>query len=117
MHDEQAAGAPRNARGQAVAGGPLVSALFAPHRSVGLLEQAAVFLRPKLARQIPLNERLKAFWAGCVAARDLAASDVIEAEFMALARTTGITHDLGRHAESDLRHVIRMALIGYNPFQ
>ena len=94
-----------------------MSAPFTPPRAIDLLEQASAFLRPKLARPLPINERLKAFWAGCVAARDLGASDAIEAEFLALARETGIAADLGRHAETDLRHVIRMALIGYNPFQ
>lgn len=94
-----------------------MSAPLAPPLAIDLLEQASIFLRPRLARRLPINERLKAFWAGCVAARDLAASDVIEAEFLALARATGIAEDLGRHAETDLRHVIRMALIGGNPFQ
>lgn len=86
-------------------------------RAIDLLEQAMMFLRPRLAQTLPINERLKALWAGCVAARDLGASDVIEAEFLALARETGIADDLGRHAETDLRHIIRMALIGCNPFQ
>lgn len=86
-------------------------------RAIALLEQATVFLRPRLERSLPIHERLKTFWAGCVAARDLAATDVIEMEFLTLASETGITTDLGRNAETDLRHVIRMALIGSNPLQ
>jgi hypothetical protein len=82
-----------------------------------LLQQAAAFLRPRLERSLPINERLKIFWAGCVAARELGAMDVVETEFLMLASETGITADLGRHAEADLRHVVRMALIGSNPFQ
>lgn len=94
-----------------------MAASLTPRHAIGLLEQASAFLRPKLVRRLPIHERLKAFWAGCVAARDLGPSEAIEAEFLALARETGIAADLGRHAETDLRHVIRMALIGYNPFQ
>ncbi len=48
-----------------------MSASSTPPRSVDLLKQAAAFLRPRLGREAPLNERLKTFWAGCVAARDL----------------------------------------------
>jgi hypothetical protein len=94
-----------------------VSAPSTSPRAIDLLQQAAAFLRPRLERSLPIHERLKTFWAGCVAARDLGATDVVETEFLALASETGITADLGRHAETDLRHVIRMALIGSNPFQ
>lgn len=88
-----------------------------PPPAVDLLAQASAFLRPRLDRSFPISERLKTLWAGCVAARDLGAVDVVEAEFLALAREAGIHADLGRHADEDLRHVIRMAFRGYNPFQ
>lgn len=86
-------------------------------RALDLLGEASAFLRPRLARSLTIQERLTAFWAGCVAARDLGPNEAVEAEFLALASETGIAAALGRHAETDLRHVIRMALIGYNPFQ
>ena len=64
-----------------------------------------------------IGERLRTLWAGVAAARDLGAADVIEDEFLALARSTGVAGELGRHAEADLRHVIRWAMLGQNPFQ
>jgi hypothetical protein len=86
-------------------------------RALDLLERALLFVRPRLARKTPTTERLKILWAACVAARNLATNDVIEKSFLALAAVSGITDDLGRHAEADLRHVIRMAIVGQNPFQ
>jgi hypothetical protein len=35
---------------------------------------------------------------------------------MTVALDTGLARDLGRHAEEDLRHVIRWALHDRNPF-
>jgi len=90
---------------------------FAPLKTVDLLGQAVAFLRPQLGRSLPIRERLKNFWAGCVAARDLGASDVIEAEFLALGRECEIAEDLGRHGDADLKHLVRMAMLGSNPFQ
>jgi hypothetical protein len=82
-----------------------------------LVAQAADYLRPHLDRSKPSGERLKALWAAVVAARDFGASDVVEQEFLQLARDTGLFTDLGRCADSDLRHVIRWAIRDKNPFQ
>jgi hypothetical protein len=41
----------------------------------------------------------------------------VEAEFFRLAHETGLFSDLGRHADEDLRHVIRWAILNQNPFQ
>ena len=81
------------------------------------LAQAITVVKPHLRRSIPVGNRLRAFWAAVVAGRDLAASDVIVEEFMNLAHDTGLAADLGYHADADLRHVIRFAQLGQNPFQ
>jgi hypothetical protein len=52
-----------------------------------------------------------------VAARDLGATDVVEGEFLRLARDSGLYADLGSHADADLRHIIRWAMLDQNPFQ
>jgi hypothetical protein len=82
-----------------------------------MLAEAIAYVRPRLQGANPIGDRLRTFWAGVAAARDLAAADVIEAEFLLLARDTRLTADLGRHAETDIRHVIRWAMLGMNPFQ
>jgi hypothetical protein len=64
-----------------------------------------------------VGDRLHTLWAGVAAARDLGAADVIQAEFLALAHNTGLAGDLGHRADADLRHVIRWAMLGQNPFQ
>jgi hypothetical protein len=84
--------------------------------SVDLLARAIEHVRPHLNPSLPIGERVRNFWAGVVASRDLAAADVIEAEFLPLARETGLYRDLGWHAEQDLRHVIHWAMINQNPF-
>lgn len=82
-----------------------------------LLTQAADYVRPFLDRSNPISERLHALWAAAVAARNLGASDVIEDEFLQLARDTGLVADLGRRGDADLRHIIRWAMLDQNPFQ
>lgn len=81
------------------------------------LTQATAYVRPLLDRSYPLAERLRTFWAAVVATRDVGASDVVEEEFLQLAREVGLFDDLGRHAEADLRHVIRWAMLDQNPFR
>jgi hypothetical protein len=81
------------------------------------LAEAVAYVRPRLEVASPIGDRLRALWAGVAAARDLAAADVIEAEFLLLARDTRLAAGLGRHAETDIRHVIRWAMLGMNPFQ
>lgn len=82
-----------------------------------LLIEAISYVRPHLDRTLPVVDRLRNLWAAAVAARDLAATDIIEEEFMSLARETGLLRDLGRHADADLHHVIRWAVLDQNPFQ
>jgi hypothetical protein len=85
--------------------------------AIDLLTLAADYVRPLLGRSSPLGERLQTLWAAVVAARDIGASEVVEAEFLRLARDSGLFADLGRHANADLRHVIRWAMLNQNPFQ
>jgi hypothetical protein len=47
----------------------------------------------------------------------LGATDVVEEEFLRLARDSGLYADLGSHADADLRHIIRWAMLDQNPFQ
>jgi hypothetical protein len=68
-------------------------------------------------RNRPLNVRIRLFWSYAKAARDLGATDVIQAEFLELARTTCLAADLGRHVDEDLRHVLGWAARGLNPFE
>jgi hypothetical protein len=81
-----------------------------------LLARAVEHVRPYLDPALPIGERIRNLWAGVVASRDLAAADVIEAEFLPLAREVGLVGELGRHAEQDIRHVIRWAMLNQNPF-
>jgi hypothetical protein len=81
-----------------------------------LLSQAISHVKPHLDRSLPVNARLRALWAAVVAARDLGASDVVADEFLELAQESGLGRDLGRHADDDLRHVVRWAMLNRNPF-
>jgi hypothetical protein len=94
-----------------------VSAPFPPPAGLDFLEQAIDCVRQYLDRAFPVGVRLRNLWAAVVAARELASSDVIEAEFIRLAYDAGLTQDLGRHSDEHLRHVIRWAMLGHNPFQ
>jgi hypothetical protein len=85
--------------------------------TLDLVAQAADYVRPHLDRSKPIGERLRALWAAVVAARDFGASDVIEEEFLRLARDTGLSAELGHSADADLRHVIRWAIRDLNPFR
>jgi hypothetical protein len=89
---------------------------MASRRPTHPLAQAIEHVRPHLDPGLPIGQRIRNLWAGVVASRDLAAVDVIEEEFLPLARETGLARDLGRHAEQDLRHVIQWAMLDQNPF-
>lgn len=80
------------------------------------LDRAIECVRPHLDRSRPLPERVRGLWAGVAAARNLGPADVVGAAFMQLAIKTGIGVDLGRHADEDLRHVIRWGLLNRDPF-
>jgi hypothetical protein len=94
-----------------------MTAPFISPRATDLLTDAVVYVRPRLQGSNPIGDRLRTLWAAVVAARDLGASDVVEDEFFKLARDAGLAADLGRNADADLRHVIRWAMLGMNPFQ
>jgi hypothetical protein len=94
-----------------------MTAPFPPPTGVDLLTQAADYVRPLLDRSNPIGDRLCTLWAAVVTARDLGASDVVEVEFLQLARDTGLVADLGSRGDADLRHVIRWAMLDQNPFQ
>jgi len=85
-------------------------------RAVDLLAQAIEHVRRHLDRSRPVRERVRMWWAGVAAAHDLAAYDVVEDEFLQIARDSGLIADLGRHGDEDLRHVLRWGLLERNPF-
>jgi hypothetical protein len=87
-----------------------------PRPATDRLARAIEHVRPDLDQALPIGERMRNLWAGVVASRDLAAADVIESEFLPLAHKTGLARDLGRHADQDLRHIIRWAMLNQNPF-
>jgi hypothetical protein len=84
--------------------------------STDLLDQATERVRPRLDRNRPAGERLRALWSGVVAARKFGAADIVANEFMQLAIASGLRADLGRHADEDLEHVIRWGLLARDPF-
>jgi hypothetical protein len=87
------------------------------HGAIDLLTEAVAYVRPRLEASNPVSDRLRVLWAAVAAARDLGSGDVVEATFFELARDTGLTADLGWHANANLVHVIRWAMLGMNPFQ
>jgi hypothetical protein len=90
----------------------------APKSRADPLGQVASHAALKISdRSEPLKIRLRLFWAYAKAARDLGASDVVEAEFLELARITSLAADLVRHADEDIRHVLHWAALGVNPFE
>ena len=80
------------------------------------LEQVIDRLRPQLARNIPVQERIVNMWAVIVECRELGASDVVADEFRCVAVATGLVADLGRHGREDFEHVLRAGLRAWNPF-
>ena len=85
--------------------------------AVDLLDATIEVLRPQLERKFPIKQRIRIFWATARAARNYSASDVVQSEFMQLARETGLIIDLGRHGEEDARHVLNWAMRALNPFE
>ncbi len=94
-----------------------MTAPLPPPTVVDTVTRALDCVRPHLNRANPPGERLRTLWAAVVAARELGASDIVQDQFLKLARETGLVGDLGRNADADLRHVIRWAMIDQNPFQ
>jgi len=87
-----------------------------------MFAEAIAYVRRQLARG-EIGTRLRCLWAAAKAASDLGAADVIEEEFLTLAKESGISADLLNCAphphdvEATFRHVIRWAMRGINPFQ
>lgn len=94
----------------------MTAAVVSTSPSTDMLAEAIAYVRPHLTSG-GIGERLRCLWAGAKAASDLGAADVVEDEFLMLARTSGLAADLGRNADADLRHVIRCAMLGMSPFQ
>jgi hypothetical protein len=93
-----------------------MSTSFTSPCATDLLTEAVAYVRPRLEGTIPIGDRLRTLWAGVAASRHLGSSDVVEAEFLKLARQTGLTAELGHHADTDLLHVIHWAMRDMNPF-
>jgi hypothetical protein len=87
-----------------------------PH-AIDELTQLIDQLRPRLERSLPIKTRIRVLWAAAKNARGLAAIDVLQADFLQLAHDTGLTADLGAHADQTLRHVLGWAARGMNPFE
>jgi hypothetical protein len=85
--------------------------------AVDLLDATIEVLRPQLDHKFPIKQRIRIFWATARAARNYSASDVVQSEFMQLARETGLISDLGRHGEEVARHVLNWAMRSLNPFE
>jgi hypothetical protein len=111
-------GSDRGAKGHTVSTAAPVLAICrsAPPSAVDLIARAIERVRPDLVRVKPIKERVRAFWAGVKAARDLGASDVVYEKFRQLAADTGLLADLGQHADETVAHLIRWGLLGRDPF-
>jgi hypothetical protein len=97
-----------------------ITPIIAP--ACDLLSQAIEIVRPQLRRSKPLKERVAIFWSAIAAANDLAAADVLRAEFLQLAKDSGLAADLKQHADlahSDetLEHLLRWGLLQRKPFR
>ena len=82
------------------------------------LAQVIDRLRPQLARNIPVRERIVDIWAVIVESRGLGASDVVADDFRRVAVDAGLVADLGRHhGRDDFEHVLRWGMRAMNPFE
>lgn len=95
---------------------PCAGSLPAPGETTDLLDQAIARVLQRLDRKHPVEERLRAFWAGVASTREFGATDVVTAEFLALAVASGLRADLGHHTGKDLAHLIRWGLLDRDPF-
>jgi hypothetical protein len=90
---------------------------------IDLLIEAVEIVRPQLKRSKPLKERAKIFWSAVAAAADnnLAAVDLLRAEFLQLAKDSGLAADLKHadlaHSDETLEHLLRWGLLQRNPFR
>lgn len=84
---------------------------------IDILTQVIDRLRPLLAHDTPIRERLVDIWAVIVESRDLGASDVVADDFRRVAEETRLIADLGRHGRDDFEQVLRWGMRGWNPFE
>jgi len=86
--------------------------------TVDLLGAAIARTAKYLDRSISVVGRVRSLWAAVATASviNAAADDVLEDEFIKLARQTGLTADLGAHGAGDVRHIVRWGLVDRNPF-
>jgi hypothetical protein len=82
---------------------------------VDLLDRARARIRLRIGSSLPIEERVRGFWAGAVVARKYGASDVVHAELRDLADKVALTHDLPGGAET-VEHLIKSAFFDHNPF-
>jgi hypothetical protein len=93
-----------------------------------LLSQAIADVRPLLADG-STKERIRLLWAAARNADELAAADIVQDTFVALAVEVGLIDARGcwmgsdvaehvrRHGAEELAHVITWGLRGLNPFE
>jgi hypothetical protein len=97
----------------------MTAAMVSAAPTTDMLAEAIGYVRSHLVRG-EIGARLRCIWAGAKAASDLGAADVIEQEFLTLAKESGIAADLRNcpphphDVEATLRHVIRWAMRGMN---
>lgn len=106
-----------------------MSAPFATPSAVDLLDQVISRAKSKIADpNVPVKTRIELLWAYVKASRDLATSDVLQAEFIGLAIDVGLINERGRwlpnvhdnvrrHGREEIEHVILWGLHGLNPFE
>jgi hypothetical protein len=98
--------------------------------TIDVLGQVIENARRKIAdRAMPTKTRVQWLWSYAKASRGVAASDVLQAEFMQLAIEVGLISANGYwmpndvrtserwHGREDIEHVIRWALHGLDPFE
>ena len=88
-----------------------------PDADADIVIEITAHLARELRREIPLNMRIKIFWARAKALRHEAPHEQIKQQFIALANRSGLITDLGHHGEEDVRHVLDWALRGLVPFE
>jgi hypothetical protein len=89
---------------------------FQPPPAVDLLDQFITGVRPRLIAQATPKGQLELLWSLAKSARDLAAHDIWEAEFKALADELGLIAN--RRVQDDgIDHVLRWAWRDMDPFE
>jgi hypothetical protein len=88
-----------------------------PETEPDIVVEMTAHLASELRRDIPVAMRIKIFWARTEALRHAAPDERIKQQFIAFAKQSGLTTDLGRHGDKDARHVLDWALRGRIPFE